>query len=454
MLDDKERLNKIVKRFAEHRDITNGEPLPVYEAVCPLHSETNMQRLIIRLGKMGMIHINCSAGCQAVEILRKVGLDSPDLFRNRHWFDARVHKFNQQSDAARFALVYKDNLRYDQKRRVWLVYDGQCWSEKAGHAEAMECSRQLAHDLYRIAGEVGQKAKTEADRDLSDEFQSHAKSACGLYSINAVLSLAQNDKLLRVDSPDTFNRQEYLLNCENGTVDLRTGILRPHDPNDMLSQIANCAYPAEPNGELPTMKEIQEHGKLWFDCCKKWLGEDEELIGYLKRLLGLCAIGSNRAKLFVVFYGDSNTGRSTLLDTIREILGDYATVAIESLLKYAKFDAHPTEMAYLYGKRFAQVSELNRQITLNAARLKQLTGNETYVARFIGRDPIKLRAQFTFIMECNEYPHIKETNDAIWNRLHILEFHNVIPDRKQDPNLRDKLMAVVVKQFETVPLGN
>jgi len=206
-------------------------------------------------------------------------------------------------------------------------------------------------------------------------------------------------------------------------------IARPHDPADMLTQVAAVAY-----DEKATCPR-------YLDCVATWMGGDADKIEYLQRLGGYCLIGGNPARAFPVWYGAGRNGKSVNADTWRGLMGDYATVAPRGFLAQKFTDEHPCELATLRGKRLVVASETRPNMELSVDLVKLMTGESTMTARFMRQDYFQFKVTHKVILMTNTLPVIRDTSDSIWDRVQLLEWPVRIPDNQVDTQLGDKLRA-------------
>jgi len=229
--------------------------------------------------------------------------------------------------------------------------------------------------------------------------------------------------------PD-FDKDPYLLNCINGTINLKTGMLQAHNPADMITKLAPIRCPASA-GDAKC--------DLWLRCLNRWMSDDQEVISYLQQLGGMCLTGDTSSRVFPIFWGVGKNGKSVFLDTIMELMGDYATPAPDGFLADKTFDTHPTEIADLFGKRLVVAAETKKNMKLRTALVKAHTGDTRLKGRFMRQDYFSFPTTHKIILMTQNLPIIDETSDAIWDRVHALHWKVRIPDNEQDTRLMEKL---------------
>lgn len=236
-------------------------------------------------------------------------------------------------------------------------------------------------------------------------------------TIEAAIVLAS--KMLTVEA-DALDAHPWLLNVRNGVVDLRTGKLRPHDPSLMLTRMAEAVYVPEPEagGEVATAR------RTWDRVVLEVCGGDPELADFLRRWFGYCATGQTREQVFVVHWGDGANGKSTLLDTISSVLGDYAGVAAPGLLAgEGRESSGPTpEVAALRGRRMVTAHETNDGVQLREGFVKRITGGDRIVARHLHKEPFEFSPTHKVQLLTNSKPMVKGQDHGIWRRVRLVPY--------------------------------
>lgn len=308
------------------------------------------------------------------------------------------------ANAERFVESHSNDIRFIQEMGQWANYDGKKWDIDV-EAAVLQKAREYAAELLPIAQLV----------DLADPLtqlamrkfatQSNSKRA-----ITDCLKLAKGDRRisLRVEQIDPHRG---LINLRNGTLDLRTGQLRKHDPSDHIFQIANADY--VPGADCPQ----------WKAALQRIFDKDASLIDYVQIALGYAASGEANEQILFIGHGNGNNGKSTLTKTVNLTLGDYAHPASFDLFQKSYTRQHPTEIAQLFGKRFVPISELPSGWGVDEARVKQLTGGDMLTARCMRQDFWKFSPTHTFWMSANYLPIISGREEGIWRRIRVIPFN-------------------------------
>lgn len=324
-------------------------------------------------------------------------------------------------NASRFADAHHKALRYCAAWRRWLWWDGRRWQEDDS-LEPLRRARQTARAL-------ADEAAAEPDEERRKALLGHARRSAGEPRVRAMLTLAASDTRVVV-RPADLDADPWALNTESGTVDLRTGELRPHRPEDHLTMLAGAPY--DPEAQAP----------LWEAHLRRCLVSDE-LIGFLQRLAGLSALGLVREHILAMLVGGGQNGKTVTMDAIAAALGDYAAASTASLLLQSRRgvgQATP-ELADLRGRRYVTVSETPEDARLAAERVKWITGGDTITARRLHGNPFSFRPSHTIWLATNHKPRISDDSVAIWRRIRLVPFTVTIPEADRDDEIGEKLAA-------------
>lgn len=215
----------------------------------------------------------------------------------------------------------------------------------------------------------------------------------------------------------------------NGTVDLRTGELRPHRREDLITRLAPVEY--DPDAEAP----------LWEAFLRRIMDGNEDLIRFLQRAVGYSLTGDTSEQCFFLLYGTGANGKSTFLEAIRAMLGDYAQQADFGTFLVQNRDGPRNDVARLVGARFVSAVEVESGRRLSETLVKQLTGNDRVVARFLYREHFEFVPTFKLWLAANHKPVIRGADHAIWRRIKLIPFQVTIPPEDRDRQLAARLRA-------------
>ena len=326
-------------------------------------------------------------------------------------------KCTDLANGQRFAQQWSGKAKFVPAWGVWLVWDGTRWA-KDDLKSVVELAKKTARSIYKEA------SRSESDKEL-ESLVKWAKLSAGADGIRRMLSMASSDPRLVARASD-FDGDPYLLNTPAGTINLRTGELMAHKPSDMLTKITTVA---PGTGNAPR----------WDAFLTETFGGQEDLIGYVQRMLGYSLLGTVREHILPICWGSGANGKSTLFETVQSVLGEYAAPADPNLLLAKRQDAHPTGIADLQGLRFVTCQETGQNRALDEAGVKNLTGGTERKARVMRGDFFRYIPSDTIWLATNHLPTIRNTDQGIWRRLKLIPFTNEVPPEKQDPDLTEKL---------------
>ncbi len=326
-------------------------------------------------------------------------------------------------NADRFAREHVDSVRYCADQRTWHVWNGSKWQRDA-IGEVMRMARETA---ARMWDEVRAAKDDEQKKQLS-RWALHADSRAGLENMVALARFHESLEVSRFG--DVFDRDPLLLNCANGILDLRTGDLLPLQREAMLTRMTAVTYNA----------------RARFPRFVKFLAQtfgDGSLIDYAQRLAGYILTGSTSEQAIFIFYGPTQTGKSTFVKILRGLLGEYATSLPDGALLLRKFrdsdDDH--DCADLPGIRLATAVETAAGRKLNEAKIKQFTGQDPVRTRHLYENSFEFMPQSKLIIATNHLPVVHADDDAIWRRIKPVEFSRQVPKSEVVRDLDKELLA-------------
>ncbi len=321
-------------------------------------------------------------------------------------------------NAERFAAFAGDRFRYVHTWGTWLFFDGKRWTRDTDGGATRWCR----DTLRAIAAEAGTLSEPEA----RDQLVKHALDSESAARIGAMTGLAQ--ALLPV-ATEALDRDPDLFNVANGTLDLRTGTLRPHDRADLLTRLA--PVPFDPDAACPR----------WDAFLLRCMGGDKALVGFLQRAVGYALTGHTSEQVLLLLYGTGANGKSTFLETIRALLGDYATQTDFTTFLKREGEGVRNDLARLVGTRFVSAVEAEAGVPLAEALVKQVTGGDIITARFLFREFFEFRPTFKLWLAANHKPNVRGSDHGIWRRIRLVPFTVTIPEVERDPKLLEKLAA-------------
>jgi putative DNA primase/helicase len=327
--------------------------------------------------------------------------------------------YSEQFNAEALVRDCGTDLRYCHPFRHWYVWRGTHWQEDATQAvmrRAKTTVKSLALTL-----------STATDADAKALLR-HLKTSLSAKSLKGVVELASSERSVLV-TPNQWDVDPWLLNCANGTLDLRTGALRDHDRGDHLTHLAPVPY--DPTALCPT----------WEKFLVEIFAGQPDLCTFVQRAIGYSLTGDTSERVLFLCWGTGRNGKSTLLECVADLLGTYAYRAPTDLFLTKPAGAIPNDVAQLPGRRFVHASETTEGQRLSEALLKDLTGRDTLSARFMRGEFFQFRPICKLWLRTNHKPVIRGTDQAIWDRLRLIPFVVRIDDHQEDKALPEKLRA-------------
>lgn len=328
----------------------------------------------------------------------------------------------ERSDAGNaelLASLFGDRLRFVHGPDVWRVWRGGHWAEDVDGAAERLALEAAQERLHRADGIADPKEATE-----------QAKWAIGSRSAKRLrdcLSVAKHTRPF-TSTAEAFDANPWALNIANGTLDLRTGDLREHDPSAMHSKRAPAEYMA--GAECPR----------WEQFLQEVFDGDTEVVNYLRRAVGYSLTGDTREQVLFVLYGSGCNGKTTLLNLLKRLLGDYKTNTDFATLSYVKEKQAGVrdDLAALTGARLVTASEAALGMRFSEGRVKQLTGGDPVTARPLYGRYFDFTPRFKLWLSCNHRPTVRDTSEAFWRRVHLVPF-TVSFRNREDQALPEKL---------------
>jgi len=326
-------------------------------------------------------------------------------------------------NAERLVARHGEDLRYVHLWGKWLVWDGRRWAID----ETGEIERRAKATVRTIPAE----AEGIVERDLYAATLKWAVTSESEARQRAMIRLAQSEVGIAIP-PTVLDTDPWRLSLENGTLDLRTGDLRPHDRSDLITRAVPIEW--QPDAECPTFLTFLE--RITRDPDGK---PRPELMTFLQRAMGYSLTGLTTERVLFILYGTGRNGKSTLLDVVRGLLGDYAMRVPTETLMARRGESIPNDIARLKGARFVFANETDDGRRLSEALIKDITGGDTISARFMRGEWFDFKPEFKVWLATNHRPTIRGTDNAIWDRIRLIPFDQRIPDAEQDHELGNRL---------------
>ncbi|KOX10329.1 hypothetical protein ADL05_26620 [Nocardiopsis sp. NRRL B-16309] len=326
--------------------------------------------------------------------------------------------YTELGHARRLVAAFGSQLRHVPVWRKWMIWDGARWApDTTGKAQRM--AKAIARGALDWAAELD---ADEADRKKAINAAKRLESSRG---VSGILTLAGTEEPVALD-PSEFDADPWLLNCSNGTLDLRSSEFMPHEQSNHLTKVCAAAY--DPDAEAPEFTKFLQR-----------IQPDPKTRAFIQRYFGYALLGEVQEHVLAVFYGVGANGKGTLTNSIDHVLGDYAITPDPELLAERSGGFHPTSSASLFGARLAIVQEFDEGRRLAEGTVKRLTGGDPISARRMREDFWEFDPSHTFVLASNYRPIVRGTDEGIWRRLRLVPFDVVIPKEERDGELPGRL---------------
>ena len=333
-------------------------------------------------------------------------------------FDTYVAHLSDLGNARRLVNLHGIDLRYCYPRGKWLVWSGSRWEwDESGEIERR--AKNTIKSLY-------EEAAAQDNLEGRQKILKHALHSESEQRLRAMITVSKSEVGIPV-APRELDADIWLFNCANGTIDLRTGKLLPHARQNLCSKLAPVEF--DQDATCPT----------WEAFLHRVLNEDAALIEFVQRAIGYTLTGSVKEQVLFFLYGTGANGKSTFVELIRKMLGDYGLQADFATFLHRKDDGPRNDLARLVGSRFVAAVEAGAGRQLDENVIKQVTGGDTITARYLYHEHFEFPPQFKLVLAANYKPKITGTDEAIWRRIRLVPFNVMIPKPERDPELIEKL---------------
>lgn len=347
-----------------------------------------------------------------------------DSWDGRSWGGLLDYPLTDYGNAERLQYTCGDSLIYVAETDKWYTWDGKRWAKSPGKEPVglYETVADIMRDAHKQARSVPM-----ADEKTRAAYMNYFRKAENTSLIRNCITFARSLFLTELTKLDN---DPLLLNCQNGTINLKTGVIYPHNKADFITMVCNADY--DPGAKSPewerTLQEIMP---------------DNEVRAWMQKFMGYCLYGLTSEEKFLFAYGPGGSGKGTLFESIAHVLGDYAGAMDIDTILTSRNDAGDggqatPQIAGLAGKRLIITSESGAGRKFNSARIKLITGGDKLTARFLHGNPFEFYPQFTLIMSSNFKPALTDaTDDGMKRRLVIVPFNSRFDNK--DVHLKQRL---------------
>ncbi|PGT05080.1 phage/plasmid primase, P4 family [Bacillus cereus] len=319
----------------------------------------------------------------------------------------RKFKLTEMGNAERIAYEYGHVIKYINEVG-WYIWDGKRWKV------------DTKKEIERITAKVLRSLSKSDDEAEAKWSRMCERRNIRMNSIKDLMPLVPGER-------GDFDTHKYLLNVENGIVDLKTGKLQQHDRELGLTKITNITF--DENAKCPE----------WLNFLDQIFQGDKELAEYMQRLIGYSLTGEITEQIMVFLIGGGSNGKSTFINIIKDIMGDYGRQAKSDTFIKKKETGANNDIARLVGSRFVSAIESEDGEQLSEAFVKQITGGEPVLARFLRQEFFEFIPEFKVFFTTNHKPVIKGVDEGIWRRIRLIPFNLQLPKEKRDKKLPEKL---------------
>lgn len=320
---------------------------------------------------------------------------------------------NDIGNAQRLIRQHGNKLRF-VVNVGWHAWDGCRWSRDEGDIVARRLAHETAKSIFVECAHLSNP----------DDAKARAKWAISSgYSPRLSGMLAQSEPYLAL-APDDLDRDPWLFNCANGTIDLRTSLLRAHDPADLITKISPVIY--DPTAQCPK----------WTKALDDIFAGDEAMVEFVQRALGYSLTGITREHVLFILHGSGSNGKSVLLETVAEIFADYCRQCPSDTFtaKDKTGSGISNDIARLAGSRLVSVVETDQERRLAEGLVKQATGGDRMAARYMHQEFFEFTPKFKLWLATNHKPRIRGTDHGIWRRIRLLPFSVTFHDPDKAPS--------------------
>ena len=322
-------------------------------------------------------------------------------------------------NAERLVALHGDDIRHCDAAGGWFAWDGARWVVDGAH-RVRRCAYNTARNILKEAADCDNK-------DVREALKKHSHASESKNRIDAMI--AQTIPFLTLPA-SAWDADPFCLNCVNGTIDLHTGQLRNHERGDHIRKIIPVAY--DPDAKCPN----------WLFFLMRIFEGDMDMISFVMRAIGYTLTGDVSAQCLFFLYGRGANGKSTFIETLAELFGDYQRKCPNSIMIAARNNngggGGPTpEIADLFGVRMAHTEEIEKGSHFAESKLKGLTGGDTITARHLNKEHITFKPSHKLWIFGNDKPVIKGTDEGIWRRIHLIPFLCTIPEHERRANFKE-----------------
>ena len=320
-------------------------------------------------------------------------------------------------NAKQFSNMFQGKILWCDPWNTWLIFKEGRW-QRDDELKTVDLAKQVAKSMYERASQI----------DDDNERKAFVKWTLRTESRQALMNMIELAKPDLSVRPELLDVDKYLLNLRNGTYDLRNDKLLSYSPEDRLTMMANVEY--EPDAKCPK----------WIEFLNKIFAGDQDLIKFVQKALGYSLTGDTGEDCFFIVYGTGANGKTTFLNTIETVLGDYAAQSRAETFLSKDRDTIPSDLARLKGRRFVVATEFPEGKRIDEARIKSLTGRDELTVRELFGKWFQFKPQFKIWLGTNHKPVVRDNSVGFWRRVKLIPFEVQIPVNERIRNFEDILL--------------
>lgn len=335
--------------------------------------------------------------------------------------------WDDQGRGLRMRDQFATVLKFNAVDKKWFFFNGSYWQEDIGNQKVELAAERVANSIKTEKPELKFSTKTDNDKAMNEWYRFQKDSRSHM----AKMHMIDEFKKYVIVKHGEFDKEDMLLNTESGYVDLSNGELHDHDIDKKFSHQTLAEY--SDNVDAP----------LWDKFLNQIFNSDEELIHYVQKAIGYSFTGSVDEQCLFILNGRGRNGKSVFSNVVSDVAGNYAKqMNVQTIVaKKNQSGSANSDIARLEGARIVTSSELNEGDRFDESLVKQLTGGDKILARFLYGSEFEYKPKFKIWMATNHLPIIRGTDDGIWRRIKIIPFNIQIPKEKVDKKLEYKLKA-------------
>ena len=335
--------------------------------------------------------------------------------------------WDDQGRGLRMRDQFATVLKFNAVDKKWFFFNGSYWQEDIGNQRVELAAERVANSIKKEKPELSFSTKTDEDKAMNEWYRFQKDSRSHM----AKMHMIDEFKKYVIVKHGEFDKEDMLLNTESGYVDLSNGELHDHEIDKNFSHQTLAEY--SDNVDAP----------LWEKFLNQIFNSDEELIHYVQKAIGYSFTGSVDEQCLFILNGRGRNGKSVFSNVISDVAGNYAKqMNVQTIVaKKNQSGSANSDIARLEGARIVTSSELNEGDRFDESLVKQLTGGDKILARFLYGSEFEYKPKFKIWMATNHLPIIRGTDDGIWRRIKIIPFNIQIPKEKVDKKLEYKLKA-------------